>query len=883
MIRHTFLYCVCVLSHAGLRSPATAQNPGPGDILINEFVATNQFGIQDEDGDYEDWVELKNGTGSNLSLGDLYLTDATDDLLKWKFPNISLNAGEYLLVYASGKDRATAGQELHANFKIDREGEYLALVNSASAVIDEVSPLFPLQHPGYSYGWDASLNLRYLAPTTPGDSNASATSYLGFVDDIAFSVESGFFEAAFDLSMSTTDSEAQIYYTVDATTPTTTNGTLYSSPVPIGDTTVIRAQAFRDNYVPSNIAARSYLFHLTEVQKSLPIVSVVTSPDNLVGRYGIFDDSLEYAPLNPDGRSNVWQRGRAWERPAHMEWFNGAGTSAFNLPCGVRLHASDSARNSVAPHTKNSLRVYFREVYGAREVTYPIVPRSDVSRYERLVLRAGKNDDFNPFIKDEMIRRTFAEMGNVSSQGTFAHFFLNGEHKGYYNPVERLDDDFMREHHGGTNEWDVIRQGSVAADGDNAEWLSFLDFMKNNDLSIEANYLEADSRFDIRGFIDYLLCNVYASMHDWPTNNWTAAREKIAGAKWRFYVWDAEWCFVENPVQDWFEERLLPPESAEIPSLFQALLESPTFRSLWAQRVREHFYGDGPLTDAGLRTRWFEMRAEMAPSIPLIGSLFPRPWVSRRTQALMAYMADLDLLDPLNDLEPRATSSLAINEFMALNVSSASDELGEFEDWIEIYNLSGEVVDLSGMFLTDDVSVPTKWEFPAGTTIDPFGFLLVWADGDYVPGTLHTNFRLSADGEEIGLFDTPRQRQFPLGSSRVWAAAPRCLRRKTPPMAPGFLGPCLSPLPGQATGPSPPVSNPGDYWVRADLQVGQGLRNVAIGDVNLDGNPDLVVTDYNFRTSRHSARQRSRDEDFHRPDLLPGWSRSQRTRLGRSR
>ncbi len=101
--------------------------------------------------------------------------------------------------------------------------------------------------------------------------------------------------------------------------------------------------------------------------------------------------------------------------------------------------------------------------------------------------------------------------------------------------------------------------------------------------------------------------------------------------------------------------------------------------------------------------------------------------------------------------------SIVINEFMAKNDSFIQDPNGDYDDWIEIYNTGDEAVDISGMFLTDNLSFPDKWQIPDNNTpetiIPPHGYLLIWADNEPNEGTLHANFKLSTDGEEIALID----------------------------------------------------------------------------------------------------------------------------------
>lgn len=91
---------------------------------------------------------------------------------------------------------------------------------------------------------------------------------------------------------------------------------------------------------------------------------------------------------------------------------------------------------------------------------------------------------------------------------------------------------------------------------------------------------------------------------------------------------------------------------------------------------------------------------------------------------------------------------VAINEFMASN-DSIPDPAGEYEDWIELYNNTDHEIDLSQLYLSDDYTLPTKWQFPVGTTLPTDGFLLIWADEDLAQEGVHAGFKLSAGGERI--------------------------------------------------------------------------------------------------------------------------------------
>ncbi len=92
---------------------------------------------------------------------------------------------------------------------------------------------------------------------------------------------------------------------------------------------------------------------------------------------------------------------------------------------------------------------------------------------------------------------------------------------------------------------------------------------------------------------------------------------------------------------------------------------------------------------------------------------------------------------------------VVVNELMAQNNSTAVDQDGSYEDWIELFNTTGEAVDLGGGWLSDNSSDPHKWQFPSGLNVPANGYLIIWADDDLNDGSDHASFKLSADGEEV--------------------------------------------------------------------------------------------------------------------------------------
>ncbi len=127
---------------------ATSSNVVIGDLVINELLASNDLTQADNEGDFDDWIELFNNGTSSIDLGAYFLSDDINDLTKWSFPSgTSIEAGSYLIIWADEDEGTT---EIHADFKLSSSGESLFLVNEEGEVVDEVS--FAEQTPDISYG-----------------------------------------------------------------------------------------------------------------------------------------------------------------------------------------------------------------------------------------------------------------------------------------------------------------------------------------------------------------------------------------------------------------------------------------------------------------------------------------------------------------------------------------------------------------------------------------------------------------------------------------------------------------------------------------------------------------------------------------------------------
>jgi hypothetical protein len=151
-------------------------------VVISEFMAVNEGVLVDEDGDPSDWIEIHNRGAVGVDLGGWYLTDNRSDPVKWRLPRTMLPADGYLVIFASGKDRAVAGSELHTSFRLSGGEGYLALVEpGGTAIAWEYAPTYPQQFENVSYGLVAGSHERYLLAPTPGSLNGAQPANQGTI------------------------------------------------------------------------------------------------------------------------------------------------------------------------------------------------------------------------------------------------------------------------------------------------------------------------------------------------------------------------------------------------------------------------------------------------------------------------------------------------------------------------------------------------------------------------------------------------------------------------------------------------------------------------------------------------------------------------------
>lgn len=244
-------------------------------LVISEFMADDKTTLPDEDNDYTGWIEIQNPTTIAVNLAGCFLTDDAANLVKWAFPSTNLAAGAYVVVFASGKDRAVAGGALHTNFKLNNGGEYLALVGPGPSMVHGFAPAYPPQRANISYGLlsaDVSLE-RYFGVPTPGAPNDESPPR---PSNVRFSPSDGTFTNFVTVTLSAPDTNAEIRYTLDGSLPGIANGLVYSGPLTFTNTTHFRAAAVVGGLV-SQVSGASYLRlapDLAAYTSTLPIMVI---------------------------------------------------------------------------------------------------------------------------------------------------------------------------------------------------------------------------------------------------------------------------------------------------------------------------------------------------------------------------------------------------------------------------------------------------------------------------------------------------------------------------------------------------------------------------------------------------------------------------------
>ncbi len=785
-----------------------SDNEENNGIIISEFMAVNDSILQDADGDYSDWIEICNSDIIALNMNSYYITDNSDNLTKWRFPDIILQPGEFLIVFASGKDRNDPSNQLHTNFKLAGDGEYLALTkNNGVTILSSFDPFFPQQYENISYGYFED-NYTYLMNPTPGNENVHFID--DFLEEPKFSYSRGFFTDSFTLELTTSDITAKIKYTTDGSEPTEMNGLDYLTSINISETTTIRAICYKEGFTSSAIMTHTYIF--PNDVKSQP-----TNPDGfpnwwghhnrIRGDYELDNDVInapEYSDSIDDALTSIptlslnmsiddWfdpqfgiyanavETGENWERGVSAEFiYSNDTTKNYQVNCGIQIQGASSTKNWNSP--KLSMRLVFKEKYGDTTLEKKLFEDSEVVSINTLILDARNDyawhswEEPRPhaqYVRDQFMNDMQNTMGWISPHGIYMHIYINGLYWGIYCIHERPDDAFLSEHLGGEREdYNVVRHDYVnVMSGTNDHWMEIVDIVKGEGVN-DQTYQRIKELVDIPAFIDYLLLNIWAGNDNWDSQNWYSGSSNKNNLKIRFFSWDAE-CVCGDLEEDVLNTYYKPYNPKYLHNQF---INNSEYKTKFNNHIKKHFYNDGILTEDKAVPIYMKRINEIDPAIILesarwgdyreseSGVTYTRndnwlPETNRllneyfpyRTQIVLNQLIARNWFIEPGDIEE--TEGLILTEFMSINDSTLQDEDGAYSDWIEIYNSDIIALNLNGYFLTDDPDNLSKWQFP-DLVLQPEEYLIVFASGKDrkdPTSTIHTNFKLSGDGEYLAL------------------------------------------------------------------------------------------------------------------------------------
>ncbi|MBE0536285.1 MAG: lamin tail domain-containing protein [Phycisphaerae bacterium] len=616
--------------------------PPPLTLIISEFMAIN-IGIKaDEKGEFDDWIEIHNFGETAIDLAGLCLTDNADKPEKWRFPAdapaaTTVGPGEYLLVWADGESDEGP---LHAAFSLaSAKGDIALFAADAVTLIDSLS--YGRQVPDVSAGRvsPADLQVRYFTVPTPKASNSS--TYKGMVADTEFSHDRGFYEAPFDLEITCATAGAAIRYTLDGTRPTESNGQIYTEPISVAATTVLRAAAFLSGWLPTHIDTQTYIF-LADVIRQPATIPGYPNPNTWLGgsSYATHDYEIDPQVVNSGAYSGVMLKALTdiptlslvTGRAAMDTFYWGSGES----PASVELiYPADPDKNvqadcGVEPHShsrmKRSLRLNFRSEYGNAKLRSslfrdaPVNGDSAAEEADRIVLRGGNNRSWariwNPerttYTEDQWYRDSQIAMSGIGSHGTFVHLYINGLYWGLYNPVERPDAWFTSMYMGGEKEdWFAVSHDG-AKGGSPARWNYLKGTLKDKNMSDPANYAEMQQYLNIDSFIDYLLLCWHMGLTDWPGNNWWGGNRNDVSGPFMYFAWDGEWAW--KTTRDGHNNGWVHPDfrsnksgGATLPALWHSLRRNSDFMMRFADRSYGHLFNGGALTDDNCKERFLSL------------------------------------------------------------------------------------------------------------------------------------------------------------------------------------------------------------------------------------------------------------------------------------
>ncbi len=558
-------------------------------IFINELMASNDTTIADVNGDYNDWFEIYNAGASPFDLTNCYVTDDTTEKTQFQFSGISVPANGYLIIWASDANNSIGTD--HTNFKLSASGEVIYLYQpDGTTIIDSVS--FGAQKTDLAYGrvTDGAATFGYFKTATPGATNNTSQTYLGFLDPPVFSVNAGFYANPFSLTITDSDPDAQIVYTTDGSNPDINNlnrkvyryknkypkqpgetpypflndsfkSQVYTQALQINNatnnpnrlclksstyddnpnyfpttninkSTLVRAIAMKAGYISSQENAATYFVTPSGVNHySMPVISLGIQEDYMFnwdsGIYCAGADFDNWRLANPNSTPNSGTDANYRRETEYPVTMEFFENGATSRTFEVSAGFQTHGGYSRAEPQK-SLDIYARGEYGNSSINYKFFPNLPYDVYERITLRNGGNDESQTRERDMAIQASVSHLKFDTQAARPAITFVNGEYTGLLNITMKYSKYYFEHVYGiQENELDLLESNGEVHEGDSLDYLNLRTYITTHDMTNAANYDSVNKRMDINNYIDYYISKIYFGCTDWPANNIEYWRKRV--------------------------------------------------------------------------------------------------------------------------------------------------------------------------------------------------------------------------------------------------------------------------------------------------------------------------------------------------------------------
>ena len=550
----------------------TASSP----LVINEVMVYNDSYNRQPNGEYYDWVELKNVSEEPIMLAEYYLSDDKDNPMLWRLPERYLDPGALLVVHCSGNSDLSTSDTVHSNFSLNSTSERLYLTSAAQQRVTDYVWLHDIFKDWTVGRMDGQSGFFYLSSPSPWSGNRG-NAYRYISDQPVSLGEDGIYNDVTSVSVEL-EGSGRIFYTTDGSRPDESSAE-YTEPITLDKTTVIRAINVQDGAAPSRAITLSYIINENH---TLPVLSLSTdSPSTFSGIY--------------------YNKRKYYEIPANISYFEDG--SSFNIDCGLKMKGWTSLENP-----KKSMGVSFRGCYGDDMLDYDIFG-SDVTEFSSLSIRAGQDYPL-AIIRNELFQELCLEMGdNVPTQNSkYCILYLNGSYYGIYC----LKEDFSKQYyasHKGVNKSDVTMLKSPVALS-SAVYQEVYQFCRDNDMSLDENYDHICSVLDIDNVVDWFLIEGYTANSD--VNGNMRYFKLNDGGKWQIAFYDLDWTF--NYASNCFTNITDSNREVQVSQLINRLLTNARFREQLLSRYSELV--STTLSNEHVLAKIDELQALLEPEVP---------------------------------------------------------------------------------------------------------------------------------------------------------------------------------------------------------------------------------------------------------------------------